>query len=268
MGMMTTNAMNPITNVPSTFAPAATSPTMVTPAIMRHVDEKEEGENDLKEDDGLADALTKLQAGEKSKDKLDITPDMASKILKLIQQKGDRLEQKHREAALTDSKDVRLPQAFSTSKVKHVKPNGDGFTILTDIKSDSKDQRQLPANILRGNSDETKATSTYKEKHFDKPSPTGNVEYPRPKLPPKRPFLQPTVRPDVGLMHTVTPDLQKDDTPLAPELGNREDDLRPPGVNTLMSPYEKLRRIQAKKAQEQKSKAPIMQPPPIASSVS
>lgn len=169
------------TNMPTNFPATSNAPTVTRPVpVNREVDEKSDSERD--EDKPVSDsnsltssltALTKLKSGDKEKDKLNLTPDMASKILKLIQQKGDRMEQKHREAASnTDFTSIQTKRPQANVKLKD--------DSNTDLNIDSKDKRPLLHDILKKPSaGETKAAST-----FEKLSPTINaeVEYPHPKL--------------------------------------------------------------------------------------
>lgn len=277
-----TNTMNPmtsITNFPSTMQSDVTMSTVMTtpPSLMRHVDQKDD-DDDIKADDGLTAALTKLQSSEKEKDNLDITPEMASKILKLIKKKGDRLEQKHREAASMSEfgKPGKMNNNNFLSEVSG-KAGANSFTVQTEPNTKDERPRLPPSLAKKETSYETKATSIHKVKDLRRPAPTEEyVEYPRPKLlSVRRPYLHPTrstMRSDerVGWTHTVAaPILQRDEARVS--MVGREEDVPvvhptlavPNAVHVFMPPYQRENGVQ-----RQNTQSAVMPAPPPSPTVS
>ena len=170
---------------PATFHPhtkqqfrPTTSPMMhvsSTPAMF-HDDREHKAHKNNKESPSITDVVPSETPEQTNNKDLNITPDMASKILKLIEAKSQSFEKAHKAAANT----VAIPAA-STTKLKHLLEEK-----LPEVTSSLLTKDEENVELPSKHDHQAKATSIAIQRqrhHQSGGSEDVNIEYPTPKLP-------------------------------------------------------------------------------------
>lgn len=184
--MMATNLAP--TSHPQTkqFHPTTVQPSASTPIMFRN-DRAHKAHNKNNKELSFTDVVAdQSNNNNKNKDNLDITPDMASKILKLIEAKSQSYEKAHKAAAAVSGASTESPNP-ATSKLKHLLEDGKlPETLTSALSSPSKNSLlndeenvQLPASK---HDEQAKATSI-SSSHHSTGTEDDDIEYPSPKLP-------------------------------------------------------------------------------------
>jgi len=155
-----------------------TAPMQAFPTPQPRDDREHKGEGDQKQD--TMSVLTELKEKDKSKTgNLNITPDMASKILKLIEAKSQNYEKQHKAAATTQSSNsaAKLKNLLEEEeKLRASKLDDSSLPSAESLAAALKDEENIQVQKVAKHEPKAKATSTH-------PTNTADVEYPGPKLP-------------------------------------------------------------------------------------
>ncbi|XP_066918983.1 uncharacterized protein [Clytia hemisphaerica] len=145
-----------------------------TPQLIQEPDDREHDSTAT-----TADFLKKIkQSTVKSKEKtnLNITPDIASKILKLIETKSQSYEKAHKSAAAIDQP---KPKSELEEQATPAAQDDTPTAKSTPPETHLKDEENVQVPVIKQHDEETKATSITSH-HL--PSTEDDVEYPAPKL--------------------------------------------------------------------------------------
>ena len=166
---------------PQTFHPhtkqqfrPTTSPMMQvssTPAMFR--DDREHKTHNKESPSPVADVVSSETAEQTNNKDLNITPDMASKILKLIEAKSQSYEKAHKAAANA----ITVPAA-STTKLKHLLEEKLP-EVTSSLLTKDEENIELPSK----HDHQAKATSIATKHHPSIGSEDESIEYPTPRLP-------------------------------------------------------------------------------------